>query len=144
MFNKIIVADDQRYILKMYQIICNRYFPTYKVLCAEDGEQALELLRGSQPNLLILDLFMPTYNGLEVAQFFRQNYPKATTPIIFASGSVTEVAEQIKTIPNSFYLRKPFEINDFVQLVARLLPSLNLAEQFVMSDFLNTNTQLAS
>jgi len=38
----------------------------YEVICAEDGQSAVQLARGQQPDLILLDLLLPKMSGLEV------------------------------------------------------------------------------
>ena len=63
---KILVVEDEPDIRKL--INYNLAQERFKVLEAEDGEQALKLLQREKPNLVILDLMLPGLSGLGVMQ----------------------------------------------------------------------------
>ena len=63
---KILVVEDEPDIRKL--INYNLAQERFKVLEAEDGEQALKLLQREKPNLVILDLMLPGLSGLELCK----------------------------------------------------------------------------
>ena len=67
---KILVVEDEPDIRKLvnYNLAQERY----KVLEAEDGEQALKIVQRDKPNLVILDLMLPGLSGLEVCKLLRE------------------------------------------------------------------------
>jgi CheY-like chemotaxis protein len=61
----VVIADDNREILK---VLAKLLRPSYRIVAqAEDGGVALRAIQPHQPQLAILDISMPTMNGLEVA-----------------------------------------------------------------------------
>lgn len=61
---KILVVDDEPNIVRPLTYILNK--EGFDVSTAEDGEQAMTMIRGSKPDLLILDVMMPNKNGYDV------------------------------------------------------------------------------
>src|SRR5690242_13328536 len=57
----------------------------YTVTVASDGQQGLELARGEVPDLIYLDLRLPTKDGFEVLEQLRAAPPTATIPVIILS-----------------------------------------------------------
>ena len=68
---KILVADDDPEIVEMLEY--NLVSEGYEVYCATDGEEAIELAQKHLPKLVILDVMMPTKDGVEVCEYLRLN-----------------------------------------------------------------------
>lgn len=58
----------------------------YDVTCAEDGEEALTLLRKRQFDMAVLDIMVPKVSGLEVLQYIREHRPDMATIMLTALG----------------------------------------------------------
>lgn len=80
---RILVADDEPDILDLIVILLNS--DKYRVLAAGDGEQALELAISKRPDLAILDVKMPSLDGLEVTRRIRSNRSTIQMPVIMLS-----------------------------------------------------------
>lgn len=80
------------------------------------GEAALETIRRTKADLVILDIVMPQQNGVEVAVAIREQFP--AMPIIFVSGlEVDFVMKQIQGFNGVSLLQKPFsrkELNEVI------------------------------
>ena len=64
--NRILILDDEPNIVRSLDFVLKK--EGYDVSIAEDGDQALTMIRGSKPNLLILDVMMPKKNGYGVCR----------------------------------------------------------------------------
>lgn len=64
----ILLVDDNPEVLQLFGRILSSAGQKYTVLRASDGQQALEMLRGRRPDLMILDLVMPGINGFQLLQ----------------------------------------------------------------------------
>lgn len=109
----ILVVDDEQGIRELIQLYLEKQ--NYRVLTAEDGEQAINFVRNSKIDLILLDIEMPHLNGFEVCKRIR-TFSK--TPIIFVSSKrdLTDRIEGIQTGADD-YIMKPF---DFHELGARI------------------------
>jgi two-component system response regulator VicR len=65
----ILVVDDDREIVKLVALCLKR--DGYRVLLAYDGQQAIELARRCQPDLMLLDVLLPCMDGLQVCRVLR-------------------------------------------------------------------------
>ena len=66
MNNKILVADDEKEIRDLLEIyLINE---GYKVIKAQDGQEALDIIDKEEIDLLVLDIMMPRVNGIEVCK----------------------------------------------------------------------------
>ena len=112
---RILVVDDELPIQRILRR--NLSVSGYDVLVAEDGEQAVEMARALQPDLILLDLCLPgELDGLEVC---RQVRLTMRTPIIVLS-ALTEEKQKVEALDLGAddYLTKPFS-NDELQARVR-------------------------
>ena len=65
----------------------------YEVICAEDGESALQLARDGKPDLILLDMILPKMSGPDVLHHLKSEPRTATIPVVVLS-SLTEKNRQ--------------------------------------------------
>nr|MBA3532428.1 response regulator [Ardenticatenales bacterium] len=80
----------------------------YEIFEAADGSEAIPLARELQPDLIIVDIYMPTLNGISLCQRLRQFPELAETPILLVTGFASEeILQQALAAGASDYLTKP-------------------------------------
>lgn len=109
----------------------NRYLATfllekagYAVIPASDGHLGIELAARVRPQLILLDIQLPTMDGYAVATALRQNGELAAIPIV-AVTSYAMVGDREKALAAGCngYLEKPIDPATFVAEVERYLPA---------------------
>ncbi len=121
----ILVVDDEPPIQRILRR--NLSMSGYEVLVADTGKQAVEMARVHQPDLILLDLYLPgELDGLEVCAQVR-NFMQ--TPIIVLS-AVTEEKRKVQALDLGAddYLTKPFSNEELQARVRACLRRANLAE----------------
>jgi phosphate regulon transcriptional regulator PhoB len=116
----ILVIEDEPDIRKLvnYNLTQERY----KVLEAEDGEQALKLLQRARPNLVILDLMLPGMSGLELCRLLRERQDTAQLPILMLTAKAGEADKVVGLeMGADDYLAKPFSPREMVARVRAIL-----------------------
>lgn len=110
---KILVCDDDREIVEAIDIYLSQ--EGYEVLKAYDGEEALEVLKKEEVDLLVIDVMMPKLDGIRATLKIRE---KNNMPIIILSAK-SEDADKILglNIGADDYVTKPFNP---LELVARV------------------------
>ena len=113
----ILVCDDDREIVEAIEIYLSQ--DGYRIFKAYDGEQAMEILRKEEIQLLIMDVMMPKLDGIRATLKIREN---SSIPIIILSAK-SEDADKILglNIGADDYITKPFNP---LELVARLKSNL--------------------
>jgi len=91
----------------------------YRVLCATDGEEAIELCERQAPALAILDVVMPRVGGVAAANRLRSLYPEL--PILFTSGYAENAGTTLSQLPHSGYLQKPYSTTSLARAIRRIL-----------------------
>lgn len=67
---KILIAEDDRFISEVY--VTKLISEGFRVFLAEDGDETVETAKNKLPDLLLLDIFMPVMNGIEVLRRVRK------------------------------------------------------------------------
>jgi DNA-binding response OmpR family regulator len=120
----LMVIDDDPELLAMLQdLFRGRGFD---VMTAPDGEEGLRLSRERRPDLIILDIFMPRMNGLEVLASLRRAHP--ALPVIVMSAGGDEALDQATVAMYSRLRRgagrlfdKPVDMKELATAVDELL-----------------------
>jgi CheY-like chemotaxis protein len=84
---KVLIVDDDAVIVKVYSELLLR--SGFAVESRGDGMAAIELIRQAPPDLVLLDIFMPKANGVEVLKFIRAEPALADLPVVVFSTSST-------------------------------------------------------
>ncbi len=113
---RILIVDDSSLITKMLHVKFGGM--QFDVRTAGDGVQALEVIKGWMPDLMISDVMMPNMGGYELCKTLRQRPETANLPIILltAQSGVTEKVKGFESGADD-YVTKPF---DFEELEARV------------------------
>ena len=126
----ILVVEDEPDIRKLIQY--NLVQERYKVIEAEDCEQALKLLQRARPNLVILDLMLPGMSGMELCKLLRDRQDTARLPILMLTAKAGEADKVIGLeMGADDYLAKPFSPRE---MVARVRAILRRAESAAAAD----------
>ena len=116
----ILIADDDEDLRLLVQVTLEN--PTYRILTAEDGCQAVDAVKQHHPDLLIIDWMMPGLNGCEAVTQLRQNSHTATIPVVMLTAKDgPEAQEQMASLALAGYLTKPFSPLELIQKVKEVL-----------------------
>jgi two-component system response regulator PilR (NtrC family) len=113
-------VDDEESIREFLQIMLQR--EGYEITTAENGAQALELLRKKSFDLVISDLQMPELNGIELLEKCKEMAPETIFMMITAFGTTETAVEAMKKGAYD-YILKPFKIDEVRIVVAQALKS---------------------
>ena len=114
----LVVEDDDAIATLLQKMLETRY----EVQRTRNGNEALALVKGYVPNLVLLDVMMPGLDGYATAQQLRLLPHLKTLPIIFltAKGGAMDVVKGIQSGAR-FYVTKPFKMDDLLAKVRKAL-----------------------
>jgi response regulator RpfG family c-di-GMP phosphodiesterase len=113
----VLIVDDEHGPRESLRMILA---PSYRVLQASSGAEALDILHTNDVDLVTVDLNMPGMRGEELMRIVRTEFPRVEIIIITGCGSVESAAEGIR-FGICDYLQKPFDV---VQVTAAVLRAL--------------------
>ncbi|MEK4044987.1 response regulator transcription factor [Paenibacillus sp. FSL H8-0048] len=117
----ILVVEDEVRIARLLQIELE--CEGYRVTIAGSGHQGLEMYQEQQPDLLLLDVMLPGFSGIELLRRIRAGDPDTPVLLLTAKSSVEDKVSGLDLGAND-YITKPFQIEE---LLARVRAALRLA-----------------
>ena len=113
---KILIVDDEEHIRFLYsEELADE---GYEVITAEDGYRLLERIETEKPDLVVLDIKMVDYNGLDLLQDIRNKF--YDLPVILCTAYDT-FKEDMKSIAADHYVIKSFDLTELKQRIAQAL-----------------------
>ncbi len=117
---KILIVDDEKQLVSLVSL--HMKMSGYEVLSANDGEEALSIIKEERPDLIILDLMLPKIDGWEVCKRLRAESRMGNIPVIMLTAR-SESADKLKGFECGAddYVTKPFSPRELVARVKRVL-----------------------
>ncbi len=112
----VLIVDDNPNNLKIIALILRAL--KYKIIIATNGEQAIELLNQSRPDLILLDIMMPKLDGSETCKIIKSKKENENLPIIFIT-ALNDPDSIVKgfAVGGVDYITKPFNKNELISRV---------------------------
>jgi len=123
---KLLLVDDES---DLVQLVCLRLNTAgYEVAVAYDGQEALDRVKQSRPDLIILDLMLPKMDGYKVCRLlkFDERYQKIPV-LIFTARAQAEDIKLAMDCGADAYLTKPFEARVLLAKIKELLDTAKTA-----------------
>lgn len=135
----ILVVEDDKDLRDVLQQTLNDQ--GYLVRLASDGTQALQMIQKVEPDLLLLDLGLPTVKGDTVCREVKKNYPEIPIIILTGRDTTADVVQGLNLGADD-YITKPFEVEELVaRIKARLRKNQTNEAKYTVGDLvLNTQT----
>jgi CheY-like chemotaxis protein len=119
--------EDSRYLLKFQLEQLG-----YEVLQAEDGQEAIQMVKYNAPDLILMDIALPIVDGLTATRFIRDHLDqKSEIPIIAFTASGHSIYQDAMTAGCNEVVGKPLEIDALQPII----------EQYLQSPLSSSNSQ---
>src|SRR5205085_10939502 len=93
----------------------------YEVTTVNNGSAALKKIAEHKPDLVVLDVYMPGYSGLEVCQRIKDKREKARVPVLLTVGKMEPFKPvEAKRARDDAFIVKPFEASERVSALRKL------------------------
>ena len=106
---RVLVIDDDPGVRDYMEALVSRQ--GYDVLAVADGEQALQSLETSTPDLITLDVVLPGMDGLQTLSELKKRLPSVPVVMLSGHGQARNIVEAMR-LGASDFLRKPFEVEE--------------------------------
>lgn len=117
---KILLVDDEKtYVMSLSEGL-RHINGSFNVLTAEDGEQAIKILKSANVDLLLTDLKMPVMDGFELLTYVLKTDPHMPV-IVMTAFTNPDVLERLRKMGFSNYIEKPLEFDELVYRIRNLL-----------------------
>lgn len=127
MAGNILIVDDVVMFLEIQKGFLK--MSTLNILCAKDGSEALGIIKGKKPELVITDLHMPNMSGDELCTAIKEDRKLAGIPVVMTTGAgKTEDHEICRNSGCDALLTKPFDRSSYLNTVRRFIPELDRRE----------------
>jgi DNA-binding response OmpR family regulator len=117
---KVLIVDDEETLTWSMARSLSRDKDKYEVIIANNGREALNLLKKNKIDLVISDIRMPDINGLDLLVKIKKEYPQTKVIIMTAYGS-SDVQKEANRRGSLYYVEKPFEISDIRKIIIDLI-----------------------
>ena len=118
--SRILLADDSPHAQRMGELILRE--EGYEVVTITDGATVLLRLRDVDPDLVLVDVTMPTKSGYEICEYVKTSLRHLHTRVVLIAGAMDPVDEQeVRRVRADGVLKKPFEASLVLETVKPLL-----------------------
>jgi DNA-binding response OmpR family regulator len=120
MVNKILIVDDEPSITIPLKFLMEQN--QFEVMVVYSGEEALAAIDDFKPDLVLLDVMLPTVDGFQVCQNLKSDPRRKTIKVVFLSAMTRDMdIAKGNTLGADAYITKPFSNADVVRQVKDLL-----------------------
>jgi CheY-like chemotaxis protein len=118
---KILVVDDEKEFLTYLAAILRR--AKYNVITATRGKEAVALTNEHKPDLILLDVVLPDFDGGEIASLLSKDPSTASIPIIFLTGILRKEEESSSAKSGKrLIIAKPVEAEKLLATIEEIIP----------------------
>ncbi|MBU3100120.1 MULTISPECIES: response regulator [Clostridium] len=120
---KILIVDDEvNNRLLLEEILEDFKEKDVEILLAEDGKQALDIIKSERPSLVFLDIMMPTINGYEVCNIVKKELRLQGIYIVLLTAKGREDDKyRGRQVMCDNYITKPFHFNEVLAIAENVL-----------------------
>jgi DNA-binding NarL/FixJ family response regulator len=102
---KILIVEDSTIFRKLLKETLHSRFPSMELFEAADGEEALQRIEASVPNLIFMDIKLPGESGLDLTKKIKNQYPNIII-IILTAYDIPEYREAAVQAKGNYFLSK--------------------------------------
>ncbi len=122
---KVLLIDDDPDFVAATTIVLES--KPYQVITALDGDEGLKKARQEKPDVIILDVIMPTKDGFAVCEEIKKQPDLADIPVLMLTSFAQRVGESTVSVSKGLsteaedYIDKPVNPNELIRRIERLL-----------------------
>lgn len=114
---KVLLVDDQAAIRRLISEVLEEDF---EMMLASDGDDAVDAAKEFKPDIILLDIGLPSISGIDLIPIFKKVSPKSK--ILMLTGSISNsTINQAKSLGVSGFIEKPFDILEIKNQIMYIL-----------------------
>ncbi|MBA7580258.1 Alkaline phosphatase synthesis transcriptional regulatory protein PhoP [subsurface metagenome] len=116
----ILIADDEETVRSLVKRLLGK---TYKVLEADNGEEAVKVAVNQKPDLILMDILMPKMDGLTACYAIKRNQATKEIPVVMLTAVDYELNRKLSqdVMGAQDYITKPFNSEALMSMIAKCL-----------------------
>ncbi|WXR62008.1 response regulator transcription factor [Peptostreptococcaceae bacterium AGR-M142] len=132
MANRVLIVDDEEHIVELLKF--NLEANGYEVSYAYDGLEGFLKAKEEKPNIILLDLMLPTLDGMEVCKKIREQKDISNIPIIMLTAKNVE-SDKIMGLELGAddYITKPFSVKEVIARVKAVLRRYDFKDEEIIN-----------
>lgn len=143
----VVIADDNERIINLFEEILSEDKEIDIVGIADNGMDAVELIKDRKPDVVLLDLIMPKLDGLGVMEKIRYDNSIKNSPAFIVVTAIGQegITEQAFELGASYYIMKPFDNNVILSRIKQVRKDVHskLVDQYRVTSYENKEAYLA-
>jgi len=120
--SKIVLAEDNSVLSLLLKFRLEK--EGYILFIAKDGKEAIEFIETENPDLILTDVMMDYYSGLEIISHVRNKLESKTPILVFSSSGQEEMVLNAFNLGANDFMSKPLSPNELTIRVKRMLMKL--------------------
>lgn len=117
---RIILADDHQFLLEGISSILREHASFEIIATAQNGFELIDLVTQHRPDLVILDMNMPGYDGLQSLDRIKTGFPRVKV-LVLSNYSQPELVNEVKKKKAEGYLIKNSSASELVEIISKIL-----------------------
>jgi len=120
---KVLIVDDEAFIrLLLEQTLEDLEEKGVELISAENGEEALALVKSERPGLVFLDVMIPRMSGFDVCRAIKRDLKLEDVYVVILTAKGQEYDKEIgREVGADLYVAKPFDPDELLDLATRIL-----------------------
>jgi DNA-binding NtrC family response regulator len=115
---RILIVDDETDLRTLLRHILTAQ--GYQITDAEDGEEAIELIKKQKFDIALLDIQMPNINGIQVLKYIKEHSPQ-TKAVMLTGYADLKHAMEAKEFGARDFIGKPYKLEDVLSTIEHIL-----------------------
>ncbi len=115
---RILIVDDEADLRTLLRHILTAQ--GYQITDAEDGEEAIELIKRQKFDIALLDIQMPNINGIQVLKYIKEHSPQ-TKAVMLTGYADLKHAMEAKEFGARDFIGKPYKLEDVLSTIEHIL-----------------------
>ena len=115
---RILIADDEETVRSLVKRLLGK---TYRILEAENGEEAVKVAVNEKPDLILMDILMPRMDGLTACYAIKRNPATKEIPVVMLTAVDYELNRKLSqdVMGAQDYITKPFDSETLMDVMAK-------------------------